>query len=566
MKESKIKINQKSNEETPARGEQGGGPYSTEYDGLAYADICRALLREWGIEGDVVKGARNNVLYKLCRNLRYICDFDVQHCLAVTPRWGLTELEARAVAVSAVGSERGVDMPLELVRALNAVRRSLAYTDDIIPDEPLPDPNPLPGQLPPVFAQVARRYSDNCKAAVLAALPAMGTLLTHLRSTYADGEVQCPIFFVVVTAPQASGKSFARELSYRLTKPLREADEVARAAENDYKQQLKAKKNTQRQPDDPRAVVRVLPSTISNAMLLKRADYAQGKALYTFAEEIDTVARSNKAGAWSQKSDIYRMAFDGAEWGQDYMSENSYSGVVELHYNLLMLGTPMAVSRFFRYVEDGMASRFTLTALPDTRGQMLQTREQLSQAEEALIDETVREAYAAGNGEVITFHLPRVLARLEGWQQDRIREYNQNPDNVALDVLRRRAAVIGFRAGMLAWYLQGRQEDQVVEDFALWVANEVLAQQLKMFGDRINAAEKANMQEAERQERLGCNSRTLHIYDELPDKFTLGDLVAVRHRAGLDGPPYVVIHRWLKAEMIMKSSDKRGYLKLKVES
>ena len=50
----------------------------------------------------------------------------------------------------------------------------------------------------------------------------------------------------------------------------------------------------------------------------------------------------------SQKSDIYRLAFDNAKYGQMYMSDNSYNYNGPVYYNLLLTGTPNGMYRFFQ--------------------------------------------------------------------------------------------------------------------------------------------------------------------------------------------------------------------------
>ena len=85
-------------------------------------------------------------------------------------------------------------------------------------------------------------------------------------------------------------------------------------------EEKRARKNSKQQPEDPRAKIRIVPGTVSNAMLFKRLDCAEGEHLFTYAEEIDTLSKGRKSGAWSQKDDIMRQAFDNSICGQDYMS------------------------------------------------------------------------------------------------------------------------------------------------------------------------------------------------------------------------------------------------------
>ena len=536
------------------------------YEGIPYASIARAWLAQRGIEGDVAEGARNTTLYQMARDLRYICDFSVERMLQVLPAWGLSESEARQAIGSAVSSPRGTEIPSGVQTIIAQFQKSQEGDGEAMAETV--DKNPLPATLPPLFDTIARRYRMFPKAAVLAALPAVGTLLSQLRSKYADGRVQSPIFFTVVQAPQASGKSFARELSDWIMEPVKANDALERAKEQEYKERARKAKNAKEQPDDPHAVVRCLPATVSNAVLLKRADYARELALYTFAEEIDTIVRSNKSGAWAQKNDIYRMAFDGAEWGQDYMAENSYAAVVKLHYNLLFLGTPLAVSGFFRRVEDGMASRFIVCHLPDNRGEAIQKETPLSIGARNRFQSLVKRAFEEGSEkEEITFLLPKTLAALDKWQMERIAEFDRDPDNFALDILRRRSAVIGFRAAMLAWWLCERRETEVVTDFALWVANEVLQQQLVHFGDDMNRIERESLDKQQALEKKAKIGRNGMLLASLSDAFTKGDVIVARKRLGFEGRVDYVISRWLKKGLVARSEiEMDSYVKIDKQS
>ena len=256
------------------------------YNGIAYDAIVRAWLAQRGIAGDVAEGARNTTLYQLARDLRYIMDFDAERMLALLPDWGLGEAERRTAIGSAVSSPRGTEIPQGVQDLLTQCQKAANEDEDATPAA---DANPLPAKLPPLLDKVAKLHPQFPKAAVLAALPALGTLLSNLRSRYVDGEVHSPIFFTVIQAPQASGKSFARRLSNWLTAPVKENDQKERRKEQEYKEKCKRAKNAKEQPEEPAVTVRCLPATVSNTVLLRRADKAQGLALYTFAEEIEGV-------------------------------------------------------------------------------------------------------------------------------------------------------------------------------------------------------------------------------------------------------------------------------------
>ena len=120
-------------------------------------------------------------------------------------------------------------------------------------------------------------------------------------------------------------------------------------------------------PAKPDGIIRYLPATISVTKLLMRMQSARGLHCFAFAEEIDTVKKAYSRG-FSNLSEMLRVSFDNEEYGQDYASDNSFSGNVRLYYNTLFSGTPKAMCRFYPDVEDGLVSRVLFVTLPDQFG------------------------------------------------------------------------------------------------------------------------------------------------------------------------------------------------------
>ena len=79
----------KGEDTLPLREGRGGS-----FNGIPYAVIINGLLSLWGFkDGNVPEGVRNTTLYKLARNLRYICDFNPAYVQSVLPDWGLSAEE-----------------------------------------------------------------------------------------------------------------------------------------------------------------------------------------------------------------------------------------------------------------------------------------------------------------------------------------------------------------------------------------------------------------------------------------------------------------------------------------
>lgn len=530
--------------------------YPADFEGLPYKQIVKKLLEGWGVYGEPAVGNRNTMLYRLARLMRYICDFQADHLLAVIPQWGLSEQERRQAVVSAVGSPRGTDMPYELRYCIDTLRGQQTGSAD--EEQPAEDePNPIPANLPRLLRIFVKRNPRNRKAALLSCLPVLGCLLTRLRSEYRDGNEESPIFMVVINGPQASGKSFIKEIYYRLAAPMLKNDQEQMQKEREYLEKVRRAKNQKQQPERETFAFRCLEAFISNTQLLKRVDQNNGLAVISFAPEIDTVTRGNRSGSWADKGEIYRNGFEGGLYGQDMASDNSYSGRVELRYNLLFSGTNQAVAAFFRNVENGMTSRFAFAQMADDRGQKIQRRPKMSASDDDFVTSEVNRLYEMGSNPdpaaTVSFSLPRVCAAIDQWEDERIQEYLETGD-VAMDILRRRAALLGFRAGMVGWALAGG-ETRAVVDLALWVATEVLNQQLALFGHKVNEQALAGYEERERGQNRLLRSKNTRLFSQLPDLFRKEDLQLVRRKNNMGGECSYILTRWVQNGMVERLKD-----------
>ena len=336
------------------------------YRGIPYKDIISQLLIDTGNGGGAVQGERNTVYFMLANYMRYICDFNPALLLQVLPGFGLSEQERRQAIASAIGRPRKSQIPMVLQSAIAICERECSVLGASNAENPKATDLPLP-ELPRLLRLLCRRLpADYRPAMVIAALPVLGTLATRVRFEYLDKQEQSLSFFSCITAPAASGKSFIRKPVDLLLTPINEQDAIEREKEQAYKEKLRASKNSKNQPEDPHACPRNNGVSISIAKLLQLLTYADGKHLIGIGEEMDTLVKSEKAGVWSQKSDIYRLAFDNAEYGQAYMSDASFNAHIKVYYNLLLTGTPNSLNRFFRDLENGLATRVCFAQLPDT--------------------------------------------------------------------------------------------------------------------------------------------------------------------------------------------------------
>lgn len=516
------------------------------FKGIPYSKIIDQLLFHMGVDGAPAEGERNNTLYKLVRELRYICEFDADRIQAVVPTWGLTADEVKSTIKSALSTPRKYETPPHLQHIVDM----LSFQGKIV-DEDTPVPwEQIPDDLPEDIKLILSKYPDSFQAPVLATLPSlMGTLATNLRAEYLDGAEQSPSFFCCVVAPQASGKSYTRTLYDILMAPLKEQDKEYRKLERDYRQKKNIAKKTSDVPEEPLTCIRLLPPQTSNSTLLKRADLSNDKHLMIFTEELDSLYKSERSGAWSQKSDIYRKAFDNAEIGQDYMSADSYSGVVKIFLNLLVCCTPHAKNRFFADCEDGLVSRFTFINLPDNLGSRIPKFGTFNREERKHIHEMAHRLMAIqGSDEQQRWiECPELSDSIDYWLEQKRMEYLQSQDHPSVDVFRRRAAVIGFRTGMLAFALEGFRWTPAVSAWATWMAEYTLQNQIDLFGEQMDLIMlKDTTEETQTKKHSGAN---FLLFDQLGDTFTMADIINRRLEQGKSGDARYIPCRWKKQGM-----------------
>lgn len=526
--------------------------FPTDYNGIPYEKIAARILEQMGVGQQVLVGERNSVYFSLCTHMRYICDFNPNFLVEVLPDFGLSKEERQSAAQSAVHRPRKGDKPLFLQSAIAWCAQEAA--EEETPSFDVSNLQKMP-RLPRVLQILCRRVPEAYRPALLmASLPIMGALATRVRFLYIDKQEHSLSFFTCISAPAASGKSFIRRPIDLLLTPINEQDEIEREKEREYKEKMKRSKNAKNQPEDPHACPRNNGVNISVAKLLQLLTYNESKHLVAVSEEMDTIVKSEKAGVWSQKSDIYRLGFDNSEYGQNYMSDNSFSAKVRVYYNLLLTGTPGSMKRFFKgdELENGLMTRTCFAQLPDTAFCKMPVFEPYTQKEQEEVLQWARKL----DSESGYISCEIVANAIDEWQE-RKRQEASRADSHAADIIRRRAAVIGYRAGMLFYLLEGRQNKRNVAELALWVAEYTFQNQLDMWGQQLE-------QQLSNGDSEPGKGQTRALLDYLPSVFTTEDLIAMRIKRGQStkrNSLHSVICRW-KKEGLIETAENGSYRKV----
>ncbi len=549
VRESEERSGRKSRAVEDADSSSSEMSLQTTYRGLRLEEIAHQWLLHTG--GEPVEGERNDRLHKLANAMRHITDFSEETLLVVLPRYGLSESEMRSLIHSACAAPRGAAMPRTLRQVID---RMLSKREEVDDEQTLDSAIPtlssggrnLP-PLPPLLRQLSKLAPpDFVIATILCSLPLLGTLGSKLRARYLDHSLHSPSFQVSLEAPQASGKSFIGRMAKLLLSPIIERDNEERRREQEYNERVSELKVTgiKVTPENrdellgqrPKGIIRFVPATISITKMLMRMENACGLHLVAISEEIDTVTKAFKR-AISSYSDALRVSFDNGLYGQDYASENSFSGIVPLYYNTLFSGTPKAMRRFYPDVEDGLVSRVLFVTLPDQFGKPMPVWGELSEKDREEVERQIGRLDGvsivgdAVQGEHV-MELGFLNVAMDRWLKEQQREAVRT-DNRTLDIFCRRAAVVGFRAGMLAWFLYGEKDTRTNRRntvvFAQWVATQMLTQHLLRF----------------QIEGTGSNiSHWEDVYCRLPEEFSREELQRMCQQDGKNTPVKNIIYNW----------------------
>ena len=536
--------------------------FPQEFKGIPYTSIIAEWWHRNG--GEPAEGERNVKLHKLAVNLRAICDNKKEVLMQIMPRFGLSDAELRSVVDSACKEPpKGISKVMQSI--VDALEMGIS-SDEIEDADEVAAANSslftihsslkkLPIGLKESLAGVPVSMHMPVLCSVL---PLAAAYADQVEVRYCDGEMQKLGMMSIIYGEQASGKSVCKHAVNIWKRQFDEEDALARKREDEWKERKKSRKANEKAPEDPKVLIRVVPVTVSCSTLLKRLKNANGHTLYSFGEELDTLRKTNGAGSWSSKYDIYRLAFDpiDSEWGQDYNSDQAESGVVKVAYNWSMLGTSGAVRKCFKSdnVENGLSSRILLAEMPDTSFAKMPRYGRRSANDEARIQEAVTRLRSF-SGYVDT---PRLRKAIDQWVEEQRIVALKDIDHVK-DTYRRRAAVIGFRCGVIFHLLslpsipskeRGSHESKACIDFALMMASYCLQQQIKVFGVVLQN----QYVDAETEcQRYGANNS---IFDQLPPTFTADDLAALKRNNVPRNSIIKIISRWNRDGWVEKVNSK----------
>ena len=435
--------------------------------------------------------------------------------------------------------------------------RSLKASDDPAADEAMPQVNSFAiniRQLPIGLKESLKPYPEKMWVPILIGLmPAAMALADRVQVRYCDGKLQWLGGMAIIIGEQASNKSVVKDVVELWLAGLRYDDELVREAEDQVKEHNKTRKANEKAKSGPDSPIRVVPITISCSTLLKRLKRAKGHCIYSICEEIDTLRKSNSAGSWSAKYDVYRNSFDRAIWGQDFNSDQAESGEAPVAYNWTILGTEESVMKCFNTdnAKNGLSGRMMLSEMPENLFAKISVFKELSDADRQRIEEATHILQESDG----FYDTPRLRKTIDDWLEEKRVEAAMDADKVK-DVFRRRAGVIGFRCGVVFMLLFGK-ESNVCLDYARMIAEYTLQEQIKVFGPVLTAKPARG-----KEPRKSTSTKNGNIFQQLPSPFSMDQLRLLKGAEFADSSLASIVSRW-KSEGWVEKDGKNKWKKLK---
>lgn len=529
----------------------------------------------------------HNYYNEMVKYFRNILGNNKRKIFYLLPRFGHTEEEcwSQVKSICRVNTLSRLDKEFYFFlvdRGYLSTKKEQSDTEYMLSEDKVDDLKEMPTP-PPVLREFIKIAPKDFRIPMInALLPILGTLSSYVGARYPyDDRMHTTSFFSVIYGPPSSGKGFVDRTDF-LFDDLRLRDMVQSARENIYLRALNKRSQNEKAPDMPHTSLRIIPPKNSEAEFLEKQRDNQGYHMYTFAAEMDSWAKGEKA-AGGNKSDMIRIAWDNGEYGQQFKSANTFKGKVRLYWNVLITGTLNQVERYFSNVENGLASRCSFCEIENQEYQLAQVWKPLNKKAESIVKSYMKRCDANTYESPCTIAADDLLSvsdedfdkeidwhfkfkpRQEvdmSWIIPTIDEFEKEECeksalalDPARDSFRRRVGVRGFRLALLCttfYPLLNSQAKTVITRFVAWWMRVDLENILKLLGERFNE-----------QNKKVAGFSNQDVFADLKEQFSKNDLVVVMRKQGKKSKIYDVIYKWKKMGVIEELDTKGEYKKVR---
>lgn len=545
----------------------------SEWRGVELKMIIDAWVK---FRGEPGPNEIHNYYNEMVKYFRNIMGNNKKLILHLLPRFGHTAEEcwSQIKSICRVNTLSSLDKEFYFFLKNNGFYRSniKTKTDEYMLSDAEPSPVDDMPTAPPVFREFLNSAPKDFRIPMVNALmPVMGTLTSYLGAVYPyDDRVHTTSFFSVIFAPPSTGKGFTGRIMF-LFDDLKMRDMVQNAREQVYLRAYNRKSANDKSPDLPHTSLRIIPAKNSEAEFLQKQQDNNGYHMFTFAAEMDSWAKGEKA-AGGNKSDMIRMAWDNDEYGQQYKSASTFKGIVKLYWNVLITGTQNQLERYFKDVENGLVTRCCFTEIENQEFKLAQTWRPISKKGMEVIRNFMARCDANSYEEPcrvtpdqllgvndddfdkeIDWHFkfkPRqiidmswIMPTIDAFQKEQCAMGMLAIDK-ARDAFRRRVGVRGFRLALLCTALYpnlNKRAMETIKNFVAWWMRVDIENMLRLWGAKYNE-----------QNEHAPNLYNINVFSSLKQEFTRNELLVVMKQQGVKSRVSNVLWQWKKAGFIEK--------------
>lgn len=572
-----------------AQAEEGTPTPKSDVPVITEAEAAEMDKSEWrGVElkmiidawvkfrGEPGPNEIHNYYNEMVKYFRNIMGNNKKLILHLLPRFGHSAEEcwSQIKSICRVNTLSSLDKEFYFFLKNNGFYRSniKSKTDEYMLSDAEPSPVDDMPTAPPVFREFLNSAPKDFRIPMVNALmPVMGTLTSYLGAVYPyDDRVHTTSFFSVIFAPPSTGKGFTGRIMF-LFDDLKMRDMVQNAREQVYLRAYNRKSANDKSPDLPHTSLRIIPAKNSEAEFLQKQQDNNGYHMFTFAAEMDSWAKGEKA-AGGNKSDMIRMAWDNDEYGQQYKSASTFKGIVKLYWNVLITGTQNQLERYFKDVENGLVTRCCFTEIENQEFKLAQTWRPITKKGMEVIRNFMARCDANSYEEPchitpdqllgvndddfdkeIDWHFkfkPRQIVDMS-WIMPTIDEFQKEQCAMGMlaidkarDAFRRRVGVRGFRLALLCTALYpnlNKRAMETIKNFVEWWMRVDIENMLRLWGAKYNE-----------QNEHAPNLYNINVFSSLKQEFTRNELLVVMKQQGVKSRVSNVLWQWKKAGFIEK--------------
>lgn len=480
VQQSRVEPTQSAAEPTPESAEE------LTYRGYAMSEIVDTYWELFEGGNQPSEGDRNVKTFELAKVIRHICNYDLRQLERAIPRYdNFPVAEWRQTLQNALEQPR-TGVPLRLQQVMNALaqkHRAQALGGN------METPPEMPKRLPSVLKLLTSKVPDIYKPCVAEGVfPALAAHLHGVRFRYIDNIEHEATLMNLLIAPQSSGKGRIKDPINCIMADINERDQASRLREMEWKQK-NPQSRTKRDPRPSDICIQFLSNNLTNAAFSQRVIDAHNNGevyLYSRFDELEGVRKVTSSGRFSDVTEVMRMAFDNAMFGQERVGADSITGVAPLRWNFNISTTLPNAERGLRSsVNDGTLSRLSLSTIvvperqPGERNHVPVVGE---------YDEEFRcrlapyiERLWSANGQVVCKRAHRFMCRLE----EELDNQAALCDSDAFRTLSYRALVIGFLKGMVLYIAEGEKWNKQIEEYVRWSVLYDLWCKMRFFGNQL---------------------------------------------------------------------------------